>query len=209
MATLDNAVWLTGAGSTAADGTTVITEGGNTTTVTGTFTANTWDASQGGNNVSEFGAVFITAPIFANYDFSNPVENLSFDINHLNDDGASRFDDSWTIYAYDENGALIPATTVIAGLSGLVDEAVITNPDGSVTIQSADTVANDVTIDLAGPIGALNRVRMAHKPAARASVISPSISLRPLLIVTEMALTTMLIWTTITMVFSIPTKPPR
>ena len=118
MAVLDNAIWLTGVGGTAVSGNTVISEGGNTTTVTGTFTANAWDASQGGNNVSEFGAAFITSPITANYDFSNPVENLSFTINHLNDDGASTFDDSWTIYAYDANGVLIPATDVIAGLSG-------------------------------------------------------------------------------------------
>ena len=39
---------------------------------------------------------------------------------------------------------------------GLVDETVITNPDGSVTIESAGTVANDVTLDLAGPISELD-----------------------------------------------------
>ncbi len=156
MAVLDNAIWLTGPGSTAVSGNTVISEAGNTTTVTGTFTASSWDASQGGNNVSEFGAFGITTPITANYVFSNPVENLSFDIDHLNDDGGSTFDDYWTIYAYDENGVLIDAATVIAGLSGLQDENVITNPDGSVSIEATGTTSNDVTISLAGPVSELD-----------------------------------------------------
>ncbi|SLN52406.1 Hemolysin, plasmid [Roseovarius litorisediminis] len=156
MAILDNAIWLSGTGGTATGGSTVISEGGKTTTVTGTFTANAWDATAGGTGVSDFGAAFVTAPVTANYQFSNPVENLSFSIEHLNDDGASTFDDSWTIYAYDENGVLIPAADVIAGLSGLVDENVTTNPDGSVTIDSAGTIANNVTLDLAGPVSELN-----------------------------------------------------
>ena len=156
MAVLDNAVWLTGPGGTAADGSTTISEGGNSTIVTATFTANAWDASQGGNNVSEFGAFGITAPISASYDFSTSVENLSFDFNHVNDDGASTFDDQWTIYAYDNNGVLIDSATVIAGLGGVQDESIITNPDGSVTIEAAGTSANDVSVNLAGPISQLD-----------------------------------------------------
>lgn len=78
MAILDNAIWLTGAGGTAVSGSTVISEGGYSTTVTGTFTANAWDASQSGNTVSEFGAFGVVSPISANYDFSENVENLSF-----------------------------------------------------------------------------------------------------------------------------------
>jgi len=158
MAILDNAYWLTGAGSTAVGGSTVVSEGGNDTTVTGTFTANSWDASQGGNNISEFGAFASTVPITANYEFSNAVENLSFSINHLNDDGASTYDDYWTIYAYDEDGDLLPAADVIASLGGLVDENVITNPDGSVSIEAAGTTINDVTIDLPGPISELELI---------------------------------------------------
>lgn len=156
MAILDNAIWLTGPGGTAVSGNTTITEGGNSTTVTATFTANAWDASQGGNNISEFGAFATTSPITASYDFSNPVENLGFDIDHLNDDGAATFDDQWTIYAYDENGDLIDAADVIAGLGGLQDENVITNPDGSVTIEATGTISNDVSISLAGPVSQLD-----------------------------------------------------
>ncbi|WP_299849546.1 Hint domain-containing protein [uncultured Roseovarius sp.] len=155
MAVLDNAIWFGGDGF-AESGNTTLTENGNTTTVFASFTEDVWDASQGGNNVSDFGAFGVTTPITANYQFSNPVENLSFDIQHLNDDGGSTFDDSWTIHAYDENGDLIPAADVIAGISGLVDETIITNPDGSVTIQSAGTTANDVTLDLPGQVSQLD-----------------------------------------------------
>lgn len=156
MAILDNAIWLTGAGATAANGTTTLTEAGNSTTVTGTFTANAWDASQGGNNVSEFGAFASTVPITATYEFSASVENLSFDINHVNDDGGSTYDDYWTIAVYDADGNLIPAATVIAGLGGLQDENVITNPDGTVSIEAAGTISNDISVNLAGPISELS-----------------------------------------------------
>ncbi|WP_120503430.1 Hint domain-containing protein [Sulfitobacter mediterraneus] len=155
MALLDNAVWLTGTGGTAVGGTTNISEGGNSTTVTGKFTAGSWDASQGGNNISEFGAFATSSPIEAKYHFSNPVENLSFAINHLNDDGGSTYDDYWTISAYDENGDQIPASEIIAGLGGLVDENIITNPDGSVSIEAAGTTINDVTVNLTGPVSGL------------------------------------------------------
>ncbi|MDE9450754.1 Hint domain-containing protein [Aliiroseovarius sp. Z3] len=154
MAILDQTNWLTGAGGTAVNGSTVVSDGANDTTVTGTFTGS-WDASQGGNNVSDFGAFGVTSPITANYDFSNPVENLSFDIQHLNDDGGSTYDDYWTIYAYDDSGSLIDSATVIAGITGLVDENVIVNPDGSVSIEAAGTTANDVSINLAGPVSEL------------------------------------------------------
>ncbi len=150
MAILDNAIWLTGPGATAANGSTVISESGNSTTVTGTFTANTFDASQGGNNVSEFGAFGITSPATMNYAFSDPVENVSFDFEHVNDDGASTYDDMWTIYIYDENGVLVPSADVVAALSGLVDESVTVNADGSVSIEATGTTANDVNFNLTG-----------------------------------------------------------
>ncbi|MFK7838023.1 MAG: Hint domain-containing protein [Sulfitobacter sp.] len=157
VAVLDNAIWLTGAGGTAQSGSTTIADGSNTTTVTGTFTANAWQPIiNGGQPVTGFGGIFVTTQITASYDFSNPVENLSFSIEHLNDDGASTFDDSWVIVAYDENGVQIPAATIIAGLSGLTDELVITNPDGSVTVEAAGTIANAVTLTLAGPISGLD-----------------------------------------------------
>lgn len=156
MAVLDNAIWVNGATGFAESGTTNVSQGGNLTTVTGTFTANVWDETQGGTDVSEFGAFGITSPINANYQFSNPVENLSFDFNHVNDDGASTNDDYWTIYAYDDTGTLINSATVIAGLSGVVDENIITNPDGSVSIEAAGTTANDVTLTLAGPVSELD-----------------------------------------------------
>ncbi len=157
MATLDNAVWLGGSGF-AENGVTTLTEGGFSTYVTGTFTANAWDATAGGTGVSDFGAAFVTSAINADYQFSNPVENLSFDIEHLNDDGASTFDDQWTISALDENGDPIPAADIIAGLSGLTDEIVIDNGDGTVTIEAAGGIANNVTVDLPGPVSSLSVV---------------------------------------------------
>lgn len=134
------------------NGSTVISEGENSTTVTGVFTSNSWDASQSGYAISEFGAFGVTSPIAASYQFSNPVENLSFNFNHVNDDGGSTYDDQWTIFAYDENGDLIDSNTIIASLSGLVDESVTANPDGSVTITAAGTTANDINLNLAGPV---------------------------------------------------------
>ena len=103
MAVLDNAIWLTGTGASAESGTTTVSEGGCSTVVTGTFSANAWDASQSGNTVSDFGAFGVSAPITADYQFSNPIENLTFDIDHVNGQ-APTFDDHWTIYAYDKSG---------------------------------------------------------------------------------------------------------
>ena len=155
MAILDNAIWLTGTGGTAQSGNTTISEGGNSTTITGVFTASAWDASQSGYAVSEFGAFGVTSPITANYNFSNPVENLTFDLQHVNSSGTT-YDDMFTIYAYDENGDLIPAADVIAGLSGLVDDTVITNPDGSISVEGDGGTANNVTVSLPGKISQLN-----------------------------------------------------
>lgn len=156
MAVLDNAIWLTGSGGTAQNGSTIISEGGNSTTVSGTFTG-TWDASQGGYNVSDFGAFGVTSPITATYDFSQPVEDLTFDIQHVNSSGTSN-DDLWKIYAYDENGDLLDPADVIAGLSGLQDELVYVNPDGSVTVEAEGAIANNVTVTLPGQISQLQIV---------------------------------------------------
>ena len=158
MAVLDNAVWINAATGYAESGSTPITEGGLSTTVTGTFTANAWDETQSGYNISEFGAFGVTSPITANYQFSEPVENFTFDFNHVNDDGGSTYDDSWTIYAYDEGGTLIDSADIIAALSGIQDETVYANPDGSVTIEATGTTANDVTFLYAGYIGELELV---------------------------------------------------
>ena len=152
MAILDNAVWLTGAGGTAADGTTIVTDGttSTSTTVTGTFTAGVWDDSQTGYNISEFGAFGQTAPVSMQYEFSNDVTDLSFDFNHISDDGAATYDDKWTIYIYDENGVLIPSADVVAALSGMVDENVYVNADGSVSIEAEGTDISDVNFSLSG-----------------------------------------------------------
>ena len=152
MAILDNAVWLTGAGGTAADGTTIVTDGttSTSTTVTGTFTAGVWDDSQTGYNISEFGAFGQTAPVSMQYEFSNDVTDLSFDFNHISDDGAATYDDKWTIYIYDENGVLIPSADVVAALSGMVDENVYVNADGSVSIEAEGTGISDVNFSLSG-----------------------------------------------------------
>jgi Ca2+-binding RTX toxin-like protein len=155
MAVLDNAIWLTGPGGTAENGATVIADGANATTVTGTFTDKAWDASQSGYAVSEFGAFGISAPITADYQFSNVVENLSFDLQHVNSSGAT-YDDMFTIRAYDADGNMLAAADVIAGLTGLVDETVIVNPDGSVTIEADGPIANNVTINLPGQISRLS-----------------------------------------------------
>lgn len=167
MAILDNATWLTGTGGEAESGTRVISEGGNSTTVTGTFTANSFDDSQSGYTISEFGALGVTSPITADYQFSNPVENLSFSFDHVNGQGIT-YDDMWTIYAYDETGTLLAASDVIAGLSGLQDDRVTINPDGSVSIDSEGSVANDISLALPGSISQL-RLVFQNGPEAESS----------------------------------------
>ena len=154
MAVLDNAIWLTGPDGTAQNGSTVISDGAHATTVTGSFTAKAWDASQSGYAVSGFGAFGVSVPITADYRFSNVVENLSFDLQHVNSSG-STYDDMFTIRAYDAGGNMLAAADVIAGLSGLVDETVMVNPDGSVSIEGDGPIANDVTVTLPGQISRL------------------------------------------------------
>ncbi|MCK8462529.1 Hint domain-containing protein [Aliiroseovarius sp. S1339] len=166
MAILDNAIWLTGTNGEAVNGSTVVTDGAYSTTVTGTFTG-TWDASQNGYNISDFGAFGVSSPITANYEFSDPVENLSFDIEHVNDDGGSTYDDNWTIYAYDESGGLLDSAVVIAGITGLVDETVVVNADGSVSIEATGTTANDVSVSLAGP---LSELKLSLQPGPNGSL---------------------------------------
>ena len=157
MAVLDNAVWLSAADGSAVNGDTVVTSGGQNVTVTGTFTANAFDATQGGKNISEFGAFGTSDPLTASYAFSAPVEDLTFDLQHVNSSG-STYDDSWAIYAYDDNGDLLDAADVIAGLAGLQDELVYVNPDGSVTVEAEGGIANDVTVTLPGQISAITLV---------------------------------------------------
>ncbi len=156
MAILDNAIWLTASDGTAVGGTSVVSEGGNTTIVSTSFTANAWDGTAAGTNVSEFGAFGISSPISAQYDFSTPVEDLTFDLQHVNSSAAN--DDMFTIYAYDSDGNLIDADVVIAGLSGLVDELVYTNPDGSVTIEAEGGTANNVTVSIPWMVSSLEVV---------------------------------------------------
>ena len=155
MATLDNAIWLTGPGGTAQNGTATFSENGNSTTVTATFTG-TWEDDPNGYTITDFGAFGVSTAITATYDFSEPVEDLSFVIDHVNNSSAN--DDLWTIYAYDENGDLIDGATVIASLSGIQDEDVYINPDGSVSINAEGGTANAVSVDLAGPISELSLV---------------------------------------------------
>lgn len=154
MATLDNAVWLTASDGTAESNAVTITDGAYSTVVTGTFSTNAWDASQSGYAVSEFGAFGITSAISANYDFSNPVEDLNFSLNHLNSQG-STYDDQFTIYAYDENGALLDSADVIAAMSGLDQDIYWVNGDGSVTVEGEGSNSNNVAFDLPGQISRL------------------------------------------------------
>ena len=155
MAILDNAIWLTGPSGEAQGGTATFNENGNSTVVTATFTG-TWEDDPGGYGVTNFGAFGVSEPITATYDFSTPVEDLSFEIEHVNNDASH--DDLWTIYAYDENGDLIDGATVIASLSGVQDEDVYVNPDGSVSINAEGGTSNNVTVDLAGPVSELTVV---------------------------------------------------
>lgn len=148
MSTLDNAIWLTGPGGTAADGTTTITNNnGYSTTVTATFTSGAWDATSDGTNVSDFGAAFITAPITANYQFSNPVEELSFTLEHVSSQG-STYDDQFNLHLYDETGNLIPADDVIDALSGVNNATVYAASDGSVVIEADNTSPEDIQINI-------------------------------------------------------------
>ena len=166
MAILDNAIWLTGPGGTAANGNTVISEGGNSTTIIAAFVGS-WDGTAGGTGASEFGAFGVSTAISADYQFSQPVENLTFDLQHVNS-GASN-DDMWTIYAYDEYGTLLDPNAVIAGLSGIQDEWVYINGDGSVTVEAEGSIINNVTVSLPGQISQLQIVRRHIKWGIRAA----------------------------------------
>jgi Ca2+-binding RTX toxin-like protein len=154
MAVLDNAIWLTGVNSSAESGTTTLSEGGNSTTVTGTFTAASWDATQSGQNVSEFGAFAVSEPITALYEFSNPVRDLSFDLQHVNSSGATH-DDKFTLRILDASGVLIPADVVIAALTGVTHQSVTTNADGTVSVEGEGSTANDIGVALDGPVSSL------------------------------------------------------
>ncbi|QIE44086.1 hypothetical protein G5B38_00280 [Pseudohalocynthiibacter aestuariivivens] len=157
MATLDHDIWLTAGNGTAEDGDITLSEGGNSTIVTADFTENAWDASQSGYNISQFGAFGVTSPIRASFDFSNPVENLTFDLEHVNSSGTT-YDDMFTIYAYDHAGNLLDAADVIAGLSGLVDDTVIVNADGSISIEGDGGTANNIGVSLPGRVSQLDLV---------------------------------------------------
>ena len=154
MAVLDNAIWLTGAGGSAEDGSTTLSEAGQSTTVTGRFTAAAWDASQSGTAVSDFGAFGVTGPITAEYGFSNPITELAFDLQHVNASGSSH-DDKFTLRILDASGVLVPADEVIAGLTGVTHHSITTNPDGTVSIEAEGSSADDIGVALEGPISAL------------------------------------------------------
>ncbi|GLQ28086.1 Hint domain-containing protein [Sulfitobacter pacificus] len=149
MAILDNAVWIDSGSGYAEDGSTVISEAGNSTTVTASFTANAWDATANGTGVSEFGAAFVSGPIAANYTFSNPVEDLAFTLEHVSSSGTT-YDDEFTLALYDEHGVLIPAADIIAGLTGVVDATVYTDPNGFVVIEADNTTPENIGINITG-----------------------------------------------------------
>ena len=150
MAILDNAIWLTAGDGTAQGGTTTIPDGVNSTDVTTTFTPNAWDGDANGTGVSEFGAFGLSSPIVGTWDFSNPVSNLNFDLQHVNSSGS--YDDLFVLYFYDENGDLLPTADVINGISGLDQDLVYANPDGSVSVEAEGANANNINISLPGPI---------------------------------------------------------
>ncbi|MFV1800465.1 Hint domain-containing protein [Phaeobacter sp. Ay1a-4a] len=155
MAILDNAIWLTGINGTAQSGSTSLSEGGNTTVVTGTFTADSWDSSQDGYAVSDFGAFGVSDPITASYGFSNPVTNLRFDLQHVNSNGSSN-DDKLTLRVLDASGVLIPASQIIAGLTGVTHHQVTVNADGTVSIEAEGSTAADIGIAIDGPVSQLD-----------------------------------------------------
>ena len=154
MISLDNAIWLTGADGTAENGSAVMSDGGHSTTVTGTFSSGAWDAAQTGYNISDFGSFGASDPVTASYDFSNPVTDLSFQLEHINTAGTS-FDDKMTLWVRDASGSLIPAKTVIASLGGVTDQLITINPDGSVSIEAEGTIPANISVKLSGPISQL------------------------------------------------------
>lgn len=154
MAVLDNDIWLTGPNGTAENGTTILTEGGHSTTVTGSFSAGAWDASQSGYAVSDFGAFGVDEPITATFGFSNPVTDLRFDLQHVNSSGTS-YDDRFTLRILDASGTLVPAADVIAGLTGITHQSVTVNSDGTVTIEGEGTAAGDIGVSIAGPVSSV------------------------------------------------------
>lgn len=155
MAVLDNAIWLTAGDGSAESGTATLSEGGHSTTVTGTFTDQAWDATQSGYGVSDFGAFGVSDPITARFDFSNPVTELRFDLQHVNSSGSS-YDDKFTLRILDASGALLPAAEVIAGLTGVTHQSVTVNPDGTVSIEGEGSAAGDIGVAIAGPVSSVS-----------------------------------------------------
>ncbi|MDF3414786.1 hypothetical protein HKX54_10005 [Sulfitobacter sp. M57] len=149
MAILDNAVWINSGSGYAENGSTVISEGANSTTVNASFTANGWDTTANNTGVSSFGAAFITEPINANYAFTNPVEDLSFTLEHVSSSGTT-YDDQFTLAIYDENGVLIPAADIIAGLTGVTDVTVSTDANGFVVIEADNSTPENIGINITG-----------------------------------------------------------
>ena len=93
----------------------------------------------------------------ATWSFSNAVENLQFEIVDVDTDqntGAETWDDRVILEIRDESGNLVPASDVIAALSGLSHHTFTALPDGTVQIDgSGDTGyfdADNVTIDFSG-----------------------------------------------------------
>ncbi|SMR72793.1 Hint domain-containing protein [Aliiroseovarius halocynthiae] len=171
MATLDNAIWLTGTSGEAENGSTVISDGANDTTVTASFTGDWAPVTNGGSTIADFGGKFISSQNTANYEFSSPIENVSFDFQHVNSSGSAN-DDSWTIRAYDENGDLIDSDDIVASISGLDQDTVTVNPDGSVTIEAEGSAVNDVSFNYTG--GFVSEINLTFEPGDDASITGGS-----------------------------------
>ncbi len=148
MATLDQAIWLDGTG-TAQDGSTVVSDGANSTTITADFTGD-WVSDNPGNSGADINSNFATTPNTADFSFSNPVNNLSFDLGGVNASGS--FNDGYQILILDEDGNPIPLSeiTITQSAGGTIN--ITQDAAGNILIDPDTAIPNVLSFSTAGPV---------------------------------------------------------
>jgi len=157
MAILDHEAWLDVDG-VAQGGTETIVDGAFTTEVTATFTGLVDDSDAQGTG-DDLTVNFTDSPVISNFAFSTAVENLTFNLNGLNE-AEDLFDDFWFIEALDENGDPVPAADILASINANNSAAVLSNftitmVGNQVRIDADTDTPTDLVIVMPGAISNL------------------------------------------------------
>lgn len=167
MATLDQATWLDGTG-TAQDGTTVVTDGANSTTVTADFTGS-WVTDDPGGSGNDINSNFATGENTADFSFSNDVTNLSFSLDAVNASGS--FNDGYRVLILDENGQPIPLSSITITQSSGGTINISQDANGNILIDPDTGIPNGLTFSTAGPV---SQVIITSTPAPDGSTTGGS-----------------------------------